>query len=226
MEKHDKRAETWIDDGEFRVESDELTGLLDEVYSKGPGEDDSMQALDRVASALKELADEAIYYDVIPATPVGPVYVAMSERGVVALGFDESEGAFLQRMRKRFRSRFKRSSEQVSQVTGQLHEYFSGRRTRFELEVDLRSLTAFQRLVLEAIRQVPAGKTISYGGLARSIGKPKAARAVGQALGSNPIPIIIPCHRALAAGGGLGGYSGRGGVRTKQALLVLEGARE
>ena len=86
-------------------------------------------------------------------------------------------------------------------------------------------MTPFQRIVLDAIQKVPSGETISYGGLARRIGKPGAARAVGRALGSNPIPIIIPCHRALAADGSLGGYSGRGGVRTKQALLTLEGAR-
>ncbi len=86
------------------------------------------------------------------------------------------------------------------------------------------ALTPFQKAVLSAISQVPAGETTSYGGLARRIGKPGAARAVGRALGSNPIPIIIPCHRALAADGSLGGYSGRGGVQTKQALLALEGA--
>jgi methylated-DNA-[protein]-cysteine S-methyltransferase len=147
----------------------------------------------------------------------------MTNEGIAALGFDDSEQDFLERMGKRYRSSIERSRTRVSQVSEQLTGYFTGERDSFEIPLDLRSLTPFQRMVLDAIQKVPSGETISYGGLARRIGKPGAARAVGRALGSNPIPIIIPCHRALAADGSLGGYSGRGGVRTKQALLTLEG---
>ncbi len=226
MVEHGKQAELWLDDGEMAVPGDPFTELLDAVYRDGPDVADSERAIARTAEALREQGGETLYFDVIPTTPVGPIYIAMSDKGVTALGFDESEQAFLQRMRKRYRVPVQRSRSKVSRVAEQLDDYFAGRRDSFELSLDLRSVTPFQQAVLKAIQQVPAGATVSYGGLAQRIGKPKAARAVGQALGSNPIPIIIPCHRALAADGSLGGYSGRGGVRTKQALLTLEGAWE
>jgi methylated-DNA-[protein]-cysteine S-methyltransferase len=105
-----------------------------------------------------------------------------------------------------------------------LEEYFNGARNRFEIEYDLSGLTNFQRLVLEAVQQVPKGSYVTYLELAKRIGRPKAARAVGQALGSNPIPILIPCHRVIATDGSLGGYSAPGGVETKSELLKMEGA--
>jgi methylated-DNA-[protein]-cysteine S-methyltransferase len=219
------RAEKpWLDDDERVIEPDEFTDLLDTVYSQGPDGEESRRALARVEGSLKEYGSGRLYYDVLSATPFGPIYIAMSDKGVAALGFDDSEQDFLTRMGRRYRTPVERSRTHVAQVTEQLKDYFAGKRDSFDVPLDLRSITPFQRVVLDAIQQIPSGETISYGGLARRIGKPGAARAVGRALGSNPIPIIIPCHRALAADGSLGGYSGRGGVRTKQALLSLEGA--
>jgi methylated-DNA-[protein]-cysteine S-methyltransferase len=214
----------WLDDDERVIQPDEFTDLLDTVYSQGPDVEESRRALARVKSSLKEYSSDRLYYDVLPATPFGPIYIAMSDKGIAALGFDDSEQDFLARMGKRYQTSVERSKTHVAQVTKQLKDYFAGKRDSFDIPLDLRSITPFQRAVLDAIQQIPSGETISYGGLARRIGKPGAARAVGRALGSNPIPIIIPCHRALAADGSLGGYSGRGGVRTKQALLSLEGA--
>ena len=104
----------------------------------------------------------------------------------------------------------------------QLKEYFAGRRTDFDLPLAPQG-TEFQRDVWRRLQEIPYGETISYGELAKRIGNPKASRAVGAANGSNPIPIVIPCHRVLAKAG-LGGYSGSGGLETKQALLTLEGA--
>jgi methylated-DNA-[protein]-cysteine S-methyltransferase len=104
-------------------------------------------------------------------------------------------------------------------------EYLSGRRTAFDVPVDLSRMTAFQQEVLAAACQIPRGQVRTYSDLARQIGRPKAARAVGQALGSNPVPIVVPCHRVLAADGSLRGYSGGGGIATKARLLRLEGAR-
>jgi methylated-DNA-[protein]-cysteine S-methyltransferase len=86
-------------------------------------------------------------------------------------------------------------------------------------------LTTFQRKVLLTVAEVPRGEFTTYAELAKRIGQPKAARAVGQALGSNPMPLVLPCHRVLASDGSMGGYSGRGGVKTKEKLLRLEGAR-
>lgn len=108
----------------------------------------------------------------------------------------------------------------------QLEEFFAGKRTRFELALDLRALTPFQRSALEACAKIPFGETSTYGQLAREIDRPNSARAVGQAMRRNPIPIIIPCHRVLASNNTLHGYAG--GLDLKRRLLEFEahGARE
>jgi methylated-DNA-[protein]-cysteine S-methyltransferase len=106
-------------------------------------------------------------------------------------------------------------------LAGQLDEFFAGRRQRFDLAVDLTPLRPFHRAVLEACARVPFGGWDTYGGLAAEIGSPGAARAVGNALGANPVPLVVPCHRILAAGGRIGGYGG--GTAMKRQLLALEG---
>jgi methylated-DNA-[protein]-cysteine S-methyltransferase len=108
-------------------------------------------------------------------------------------------------------------------VLRQLGEYFAGQRESFNVPVDLSRSTDFQQQVLRAAARVPRGGLATYAEIARHIGKPRASRAVGQALARNPVPIVIPCHRVVAADGSLTGYSGRGGIRTKAQLLVLEG---
>jgi len=104
----------------------------------------------------------------------------------------------------------------------QLHDYFAGRRRAFDLPLDLSHGTAFQQSVWQALRAIPTGKTTSYGALSASVGKPAAVRAVGAAVGRNPISVIVPCHRVLGADGSLTGYAG--GLDRKTALLTLEGA--
>jgi len=104
----------------------------------------------------------------------------------------------------------------------QLGYYFAGRRVRFRVKLDLSSLTPFQRQVLEACARIDYGATATYGELARGLGRPAAARAVGQALARNPIPLVIPCHRVVAADGSLGGFSAEQGVSLKRFLLELE----
>ncbi len=106
-------------------------------------------------------------------------------------------------------------------AAAQLEEYFSGTRTSFALTLAPRG-TAFQLAVWKALGDIPFGETITYGELARRVGRPAASRAVGQANGANPLPIVYPCHRVVAAGGKLGGYGG--GLDTKRRLLALEGA--
>ena len=108
----------------------------------------------------------------------------------------------------------------VRQAEKELREYFSGRRQKFTVKLDLDG-TEFQRTAWEAMRRIPFGSTISYGDQAKAIGKPKAFRAVGSANGRNPVPIIVPCHRVLASDGSLGGYSL--GLSMKRRLLALEG---
>ncbi|MCS6952265.1 MAG: methylated-DNA--[protein]-cysteine S-methyltransferase [Bryobacterales bacterium] len=113
------------------------------------------------------------------------------------------------------------SPELLRAVRGQLLEYFRGKRRAFDLPLELRG-TPFQRRVWQELTRIPYGATRSYGEIARAIGEPGAARAVGQACGANPVPIVVPCHRVIAAHGGLGGYGG--GLRLKRFLLELEQA--
>ncbi len=103
----------------------------------------------------------------------------------------------------------------------QLRAYFAGERTGFDLPLDLQGGTPFQQGVWQALRAIPPGGTTSYGQLARQVGKPQAARAIGAAVGRNPVSIIVPCHRVLGTGGSLTGYAG--GLERKTALLQLEG---
>jgi methylated-DNA-[protein]-cysteine S-methyltransferase len=114
------------------------------------------------------------------------------------------------------------SPDRFEDLVGQFRAYISGHHVDFPDKLDFSRATSFQRAVWQAARGIPYGQTRSYGWLAGQIGKPEAARAVGQALGKNPLPIIIPCHRVLAGDGGLGGFTG--GLEMKQYLLSLENA--
>ena len=115
-------------------------------------------------------------------------------------------------------------SELARKAAKQLEQYFQGCLQQFDLSVDISSLTLFQQQVLRLTMEIPYGTVLTYGQLAKRVGSPKAARAVGGALAANPIPVIIPCHRVLASTGALTGFSGAGGVLMKENLLTLEGA--
>ena len=154
------------------------------------------------------------------ATPVGRLLVAATDAGLVRVVFRQSEAAFTRALRD-LGLTVTRSPARTHDVVRQLRAYFAGRRRRFDVPIDLRGVTPFQRRVLAATAEVPPGHVVSYGEIARRIGRPNGSRAVGQALGRNPIPIVIPCHRVVAAGGRLGGYTG--GLAIKKKLLRLEG---
>jgi methylated-DNA-[protein]-cysteine S-methyltransferase len=113
----------------------------------------------------------------------------------------------------------------LTRATSQLEEYFAGRRKVFDLPLGTTAVTGFSRRVVQALCAVAYGETLTYGELATRAGAPRAARAVGQVMAANPVPIIIPCHRVLAAGDLPGGYSGGGGLQTKQWLLNFERAQ-
>ncbi len=167
-------------------------------------------------------------------TPVGPVGVGCSGSGVAQVRFgappglsdgQDPEHAQLSSARTQLSS----ARTQLSSARTQLAEYFSGRRRGFELAVDWAAMSGPQRLVLGLLhREVSYGQTVTYGGLARHAGltgdgSEPPARTVGRIMGSNPIPLIVPCHRVVA-GDGLGGYSGGTGLEIKRWLLILEGA--
>lgn len=115
----------------------------------------------------------------------------------------------------------------IADLVARARRYFDGAEANFDdLPLDLDGVAEFQRALYAAIRGLKRGETITYGALAERLGLPKeAARAVGQAMGANPVPLIVPCHRVLAAGGKLGGFSGPGGARQKAEMLALEGVR-
>jgi methylated-DNA-[protein]-cysteine S-methyltransferase len=219
-----KNDAAWLGDEENQLVPEPLTEALDRLYTSGPSETSIAAAQIKMDRALKIDVAEVVYYDHVPDSPIGAFYVGVSEQGVVALSFEESEDHFLAWLQRKTGGAVVREPDKLREVVSQVLDYLEGRRKGFTFTYDLRSLTPFQRSVLTTVQKVPRGEYLTYGELARRIGKPGAARAVGQALGSNPIPVLIPCHRVLASDGSLGGYSGRGGVRTKEALLRLEEA--
>jgi len=154
-------------------------------------------------------------------TPVGLVFVGVSDGGVCDVTFNEpNEDRYRDRL-AHWASEVSRDHDAVEPVLAQLDEYFSGTLRRFTVEVDLRAITAFTARVLRVTCDIPFGQVLCYGDVANRIGAPKASRAVGGALGRNPVPIIVPCHRVVAQGGRLGGFTG--GLRTKRTLLRIEG---
>ena len=156
-------------------------------------------------------------------SPIGLLMIAATDRGVCEIGFgkNESETQFLHHLRTRgFRPIHNQTA--ISDVAAQLAEYFRGERDHFEVPFDVSGITPFTQAVLKATAEVPFGHLTSYRGIAERIGQPSATRAVGNALGRNPIPVIIPCHRIVRSDSSLGGYTG--GIQIKEKLLALEGA--
>jgi methylated-DNA-[protein]-cysteine S-methyltransferase len=155
-------------------------------------------------------------------SPLGPLTVMVTPRGLVRISYgDEAIGAQLDEVAERVSPRILEAPEQTDAVRRQLDEYFEGDRHRFQLPIDWRLVRGFAGGVLRATARIPFGSVSSYREVATEAGSPNAYRAAGNALGSNPIPIVVPCHRVLHAGGGLGGYTG--GLERKRYLLRLEG---
>lgn len=180
----------------------------------------ALRALYGPAAAAPRPAAPAVYWTAM-AAPIGRILVAVSDGGLVRVRFRQREAAFVAELQRTFGVRPVRSATHTAEVVRQLRAYFAGRRRAFDVPVDLRHVSPFVRRVLSATMRVPAGRLVSYGDIARRIGSPRSSRAVGQALGRNPIPIVIPCHRVVAAGGGIGGYTG--GLDIKRRLMRLEG---
>ena len=155
-------------------------------------------------------------------SPIGPLLISATTRGLVALGLpslgvDEQ----LALLAARVSPRLLEAPARLDPVRRELEEYFEGSRRNFGLELDWRLTSGFARRILRATARIPFGETRSYGQMAKGVGSPRASRAAGSALGSNPIPIVVPCHRVLRTGGALGGYAG--GLDVKRRLLELEG---
>jgi methylated-DNA-[protein]-cysteine S-methyltransferase len=154
------------------------------------------------------------------ASPVGRLYIAATKHGLSNLGMGRTERAFGREVEHQHGAAPVRDDAGLAPLRDELRRFLRGERRRLSVPLDLVRLTDFQRRVLQATARIPAGTLVSYGDIARRVGQPGAARAVGQALGANPIPIVIPCHRVVASAG-IGGFTG--GLHLKRALLALEG---
>ncbi len=157
------------------------------------------------------------------STPIGELLVAVSSRGLATIAFegDEYRDEVLGRIARQISPRILPSAKSTDAWRHELDEYFASGRTRFDLPVDRRLMHGIASTVLRQTSKIPYGEVSTYGTIAKEIGHPTAARAVGRALGSNPIPIVIPCHRVIGASGKLTGYAG--GIDRKITLLELEG---
>jgi methylated-DNA-[protein]-cysteine S-methyltransferase len=218
----------WLGDADgkgerSRSEADSLLVALDLSYGSGPGK----LATKRAVAALKQrMAVElgVVYYGRLQDPGLGKIFLAANKRGLVSVAIGGTEARFVERVSKRTGSKLIQDPGRVKAGIRQLKDFLSGRRKGFDLPVDLSQFTDFQCRVLWATSMVPAGQMTTYRDIAQRIGKPRAARAVGQALANNPVPIVIPCHRVVAKDGSMTGYSGGKGVETKVRLLKLEGA--
>lgn len=181
--------------------------------------------LDAVRHVLARRAADVGILDVAYGemdSPLGRLTVMVTRRGLVRLSYPgEGIGEQMDEIAARISPRILEAPERTDRVRRQLDEYFAGRRRRFELPIDWRLVRGFAADVLRATARIPFGSVSSYRQIAADAGSPNAYRAAGNALGSNPVPVVVPCHRVLHAGGGLGGYTG--GLDRKRFLLCLEG---
>jgi methylated-DNA-[protein]-cysteine S-methyltransferase len=194
-------------------------------------------ALERALSAVRvsdpplpdlgDAAHAAGLLDVAYATldsPVGRLLIATSQRGLLSIAYldeDRTENSVLERLAAEVSPRLLEAPRRLDEPRRELEQYFAGHRDHFELPIDWQLTSGFARRVLKATARIPFGEVSTYKQVATAAGSPNAFRAAGNALGTNPIPIVVPCHRILHSDGGLGGYTG--GLVRKRTLLHVEG---
>jgi methylated-DNA-[protein]-cysteine S-methyltransferase len=164
-----------------------------------------------------------IYIGELNGTPIGDLRLAASDLGLVAVEWADSQphfDSYLQRLRRPLQP----NAKKIAPYARELREYLSGKRSAFTIPIDWSLFRPFQREALQAIFRIPYGETCSYHDIALEIGRPNASRAVGRANATNPMPLVIPCHRVIGRDGKLHGYGGGEGLKTKEWLLRLEGA--
>ncbi len=181
--------------------------------------------IDNAIDGLTARAAEEGLLDVAYArtdSPFGPLLLAQTPRGLVRVGLPNQDAdELLVDLAERVSPRVLEAPKRLDEVRRELDLYFEGKLDSFDLPLDWRLSGGFRQRVLRAINRIPYGQTRSYTEMARKAGNERAVRAAGTACGSNPIPLVVPCHRVLRTGGALGGYGG--GLPMKQALLELEG---
>jgi methylated-DNA-[protein]-cysteine S-methyltransferase len=202
------------------VERTDVSAMLADLTTVGP------EALEKLHVALEDAADREGILDVAYRTidtPVGSLLLAATRAGLVRVAFDSQDhDVVLEQLASMVSPRILRAPKRLDPVAREIDEYFARRRTSFDVPLDFALSTGFRRSVLEHLPQIAYGRTESYADVARTVGNPKAVRAVGSACATNPMPVVIPCHRVVRGDGTLGGYVG--GPAAKSALLDLEAA--
>jgi methylated-DNA-[protein]-cysteine S-methyltransferase len=194
-----------------------MTNIETSLRRAAHGLPDAAPALRAEAEGLADVAYTSV------DSPLGPLVLAATRRGLVRLSYSDyrETDEVLQDLATRISPRVLEAPARLDPVRRELDEYFEGRRTEFDIPIDWSQLAGFTRKVLRATARIGFGETSTYAGVASGAGSPRAVRAAGNALGANPMPVVVPCHRVLRTGGALGGYTG--GTERKEYLLRLEG---
>lgn len=176
----------------------------------------------RLAAAAADQGLLDVAYRTIDS-PIGALLLAATPRGLVRVAFaSEGHDVVLQLLADRVSPRVLQAPARLDAIARELDEYFAGRRRSFDVPLDLALSTGFRREVLHHLHRIAFGRTETYTEVAAAVGNPRAVRAVGSACATNPLPVVVPCHRVLRSDGSLGGYLG--GLDAKRALLALEAA--
>jgi len=204
-----------------------MTQKIEQLLRRGaPNMQDIGGEAGAAARRVSERAAEEGFADISYApvdSPFGTLHAATTKRGLVRVAFpEESVESVLERLAQRLSPRIVEAPASLDPVKRELDEYFAGRRRAFDIPLDWSLIGPFGARVLHVTSEIPYGGVLSYTEVATEAGSPRGSRAAGNALGANPIPIVIPCHRVLRSGGALGGYGG--GLNRKRFLLELEGS--
>ena len=201
-----------------RIETEELKATV--TTATGGSVDLEAVSAELARRAAAEGLLDLAYCEV--DSPLGKLLAVSSPSGLIKLGYPNvAADAQLSALAEAVSPRLLEAPQRFDEVRRELGEYFEGERRDFDLDLDWRLTTGFVQRVLRETAQIPFGQTRTYSEMAASAGSPRAHRAAGSALGANPIPIVVPCHRVLRVGGALGGYGG--GLEVKRRLLELEG---
>jgi methylated-DNA-[protein]-cysteine S-methyltransferase len=197
--------------------------LIDALTQAFPDAPEPVRGLrDRLATRAERAGLLDVAYRVV-TSPLGDLLLAASESGLLRVAFcAEDFDAVLQSLSDRVSPRVLEAPARLDTAAREIDEYFAGRRRAFDLPLDRRLSTGFRGTVLRQLSEIEYGATATYGAIARRAGNPKAVRAVGTACATNPLPLVVPCHRVVRSDGTIGGYLG--GVEAKRMLLALEAA--
>jgi methylated-DNA-[protein]-cysteine S-methyltransferase len=165
-----------------------------------------------------------LYTGQLKQTALGDLWLAVSQEGLAAVTWAKNESDFQEYLTKRYKRPLEKDAGRLALIADELSQYLQGSLQTFSILIDWSLLRPFQQAVLKVTLSIPYGETRRYGEIAHEIERPRAARAVGRAEATNPMPLVIPCHRVIGADGKLLGYGGGQGLATKEWLLKMEGA--